>query len=144
MNQEIIKRLKNLRMIDTEIMSKRQEIAELRSKILKGQQYSDMPKVEKLGNGNEYLNIKIIDDTRIINEDINKLYKERQVLTTAINNLDELFNSIKVINSSSKNLSFFVQFINIFINDSCIIYNFLFKYSLPLPNFSTLGISEYC
>ncbi|HEL1418185.1 TPA: sigma-70 family RNA polymerase sigma factor, partial [Streptococcus equi subsp. equi] len=62
MNQEIIKRLKNLRMIDTEIMSKRQEIAELRSKILKGQQYSDMPKVEKLGNGNEYLNIKIIDD----------------------------------------------------------------------------------
>lgn len=89
MNQEIIKRLKNLRMIDTEIMSKRQEIAELRSKILKGQQYSDMPKVEKLGNGNEVLNIKIIDDTIIINEDINKLYKERQILTTAINNLDD-------------------------------------------------------
>ena len=79
--KEMIKRLKNLKTIDVEIMSKRQEIVSLRSKALKSPQYSTMP--------TEDLNTQIIDDIAKINKEIEALYQERQILTQAINKLED-------------------------------------------------------
>ncbi|HEM5082101.1 TPA: sigma-70 family RNA polymerase sigma factor [Streptococcus suis] len=87
--KEMIKRLKNLKTIDVEIMSKRQEIVSLRSKTLKSPQYSTMPKGQKNGNAIEGLNAQIIDDIAKINKEIETLYQERQVLTQAINKLED-------------------------------------------------------
>ncbi|HFI0423958.1 TPA: DUF1492 domain-containing protein [Streptococcus suis] len=87
--KEMIKRLKNLKTIDVEIMSKRQEIVSLRSKALKSSQYSAMPKGQKLGNATEDLNAQIIDDIAKINKEIEALYQERQLLTQAINKLED-------------------------------------------------------
>ncbi|NRG68931.1 sigma-70 family RNA polymerase sigma factor [Streptococcus suis] len=87
--KEMIKRLKNLKTIDVEIMSKRQEIVSLRSKALKSPQYSTMPKGQKLGNATEDLNAQIIDDIAKINKEIEALYQERQILTQAINKLED-------------------------------------------------------
>ena len=85
----MIKRLKNLKTIDVEIMSKRQEIVSLRSKALKSPQYSEMPKGKKIGNATEDLNAQIIDDIAKINKEIEALYQERQLLTQAINKLED-------------------------------------------------------
>ena len=87
--KEMIKRLKNLKTIDVEIMSKRQEIVSLRSKALKSPQYSAMPKGKKIGNATEDLNAQIIDDIAKINKEIEALYQERQLLTQAINKLED-------------------------------------------------------
>lgn len=85
----IVNRLKNLRTIDIEIMSKRQEIVSLRSKVLKSPQFSNMPKGSRLGNATEKLNLQIIDDTERINKEIAELYSERQILIRAIDSLDD-------------------------------------------------------
>lgn len=85
----MIKRLKNLKTIDVEIMSKRQEIVSLRFKALKSPQYSAMPKGQKHGNATEDLNAQIIDDIAKINKEIEALYQERQLLTQAINKLED-------------------------------------------------------
>lgn len=87
--RDIVKRLKNLKTIDVEIMSKRQEIVSLRSKTLKSPQFSSMPKGSKVGNSTETLNTKIIDDISKINQEIEELYQERRSLIEAINNLDD-------------------------------------------------------
>lgn len=85
----IVNRLKNLRTIDIEIMSKRQEIVSLRSKVLKSPQFSNMPKGSRFGNATEKLNLQIIDDTERINKEIAELYSERQILIRAIDSLDD-------------------------------------------------------
>ncbi|TWT12063.1 DUF1492 domain-containing protein [Streptococcus sp. sy004] len=84
----IINRLKNLKTIDIEIMSKRQEIVSLRSKVLKSPQFTNMPKGTHFGNATEKLNLQIIDDTDRINKEIAELYSERQILIRAIDSLD--------------------------------------------------------
>ena len=69
----IASRLSALKYIDIKIKSKRQEIENLKSAILKGQVYSDEPKGSKRGNATEDLNIKIIDGAEKIHAEINQL-----------------------------------------------------------------------
>lgn len=89
MTKETIRRLKNLRVINTEIMSKRQEILELRTKIYKNQKFVNLPKSDGIGNGSENLNLKIISDTERITDEINALYDEKKLLTNAIDSLED-------------------------------------------------------
>ena len=80
----IASRLSALKYIDIKIKSKRQEIENLKSAILKGQVYSDEPKGSKRGNAMEDLNIKIIDGAEKIRAEINQLMEERTRLINAI------------------------------------------------------------
>ena len=89
MTKETIRRLKNLRVINTEIMSKRQEILELRTKIYKNQKFEKKTKSDGIGNGSENLNLKIISDTERITDEINALYDEKKLLTNAIDSLED-------------------------------------------------------
>ncbi|HFR3976714.1 TPA: DUF1492 domain-containing protein [Streptococcus suis] len=70
-------------------MSKRQDIASLKSKVLKSPQYSAEPKGGKQGNSTEELNVKIISDIQKINKEIEALYQERRVLVQLIDRLED-------------------------------------------------------
>lgn len=88
MTIDIRKRLVSLKYIDSKVRSKRQEIVSLRSGILKGQQYSDEPKGSSLSNKSEDLNIAIIDRTKELYDEIEKIFKERDELVKAIESLE--------------------------------------------------------
>lgn len=90
----IASRLSALKYIDIKIKSKRQEIENLKSAILKGQVYSDEPKGSKRGNAMEDLNIKIIDGAEKIRAEINQLMEERTRLINAIEDLDDPLENI--------------------------------------------------
>nr|DAR67778.1 MAG TPA: Protein of unknown function (DUF722) [Caudoviricetes sp.] len=90
----IASRLSALKYIDIKIKSKRQEIENLKSAILKGQVYSDEPKGSKQGNATEDLNIKIIDGAEKIRGEINQLMEERTRLINAIEDLDDPLENI--------------------------------------------------
>lgn len=90
----IASRLSALKYIDIKIKSKRQEIENLKSAILKGQVYSDEPKGSKRGNTTEDLNIKIIDGAEKIRAEINQLMEERTRLINAIEDLDDPLENI--------------------------------------------------
>ena len=90
----IASRLSALKYIDIKIKSKRQEIENLKSAILKGQVYSDEPTGSKRGNATEDLNIKIIDGAEKIRAEINQLMDERTRLINAIEELDDPLENI--------------------------------------------------
>lgn len=90
----IASRLSALKYIDIKIKSKRQEIENLKSAILKGKVYSDEPKGSKQGNATEDLNIKIIDRAEKLRAEINQLMEERTRLINAIEDLDDPLENI--------------------------------------------------
>lgn len=90
----IASRLSALKYIDIKIKSKRQEIENLKSAILKGQVYSDEPKGSKQGNATEDLNIKIIDKTDDIKREINLLMNEKLEMAQLIDSLEDPLESI--------------------------------------------------
>lgn len=88
MTTDIRKRLDSLKHVDSRVKSKRLEIVSLRSGILKGQQYSHEPKGGSLSNKSEDLNIAIIDRTKELYDEIEKIFKERDELVKAIESLE--------------------------------------------------------
>ncbi|MBF0699439.1 DUF1492 domain-containing protein [Streptococcus danieliae] len=85
---DIRKRLASLKYIDSKIKSLQQEIVSLKSSIFKSQQYSDEPKGGSLSNKSEDLNIAIIDRTKELYDEIEKIFKERDELVKAIESLE--------------------------------------------------------
>lgn len=88
MTINIKQRLKALQYIDIKAKSKHQEIISLKSGILRGQQFDNMPKSKNDKNQSEELNILIIDKTEQLYKEIQVLYKERDELVQAIESLD--------------------------------------------------------
>lgn len=86
---EIRKRLDSLKHVDSRVKSKRLEIVSLRSGILKGQQHSDEPKGSSVNNKSEDLNILIIDKTKELYDEIEKIFEERDELVKAIESLED-------------------------------------------------------
>ena len=89
MTINIKQRLKALQYIDIKAKSKHQEIISLKSGILRGQQFDNMPKSKNDKNQSEELNILIIDKTEQLYQEIQVLYKERDELVQAIESLDD-------------------------------------------------------
>lgn len=89
MTVNIKQRLKALQYIDIKAKSKHQEIISLKSGILRGQQFDNMPKSKSNTNHSEELNISIIDKTKQLYQEIQVLYKERDELVQAIESLDD-------------------------------------------------------
>lgn len=89
MTINIKQRLKALQYIDIKAKSKHQEIISLKSGILRGQQFDNMPKSKSNTNHSEELNISIIDKTEQLYQEIKVLYKERDELVHAIESLDD-------------------------------------------------------
>lgn len=89
MTVNIKQRLKALQYIDIKAKSKHQEIISLKSGILRGQQFDNMPKSKGNTNHSEELNISIIDKTEQLYQEIKVLYKERDELVQAIESLDD-------------------------------------------------------
>lgn len=89
MTVNIKQRLKALQYIDIKAKSKHQEIISLKSGILRGQQFDNMPKSKSNTNHSEELNISIIDKTEQLYQEIKVLYKERDELVQAIESLDD-------------------------------------------------------
>ena len=81
--------MKSRRMIDIKAKSKHQEIISLKSGILRGQQFDNMPKSKSDKNQSEELNILIIDKTEQLYQEIQVLYKERDELIQAIESLND-------------------------------------------------------
>lgn len=85
----IKQRLKALQYIDIKVKSKHQEIISLKSGILRGQQFDNMPKSKNNKNQSEELNVLIIDKSEQLYREIQDLYKEREELIQAIESLDD-------------------------------------------------------
>lgn len=94
MTINIKQRLKALQYIDIKAKSKHQEIISLKSGILRGQQFDNMPKSKSNTNHSEELNISIIDKTEQLYQEIKVLYKERDELVQAIESLDDPIENI--------------------------------------------------
>ena len=89
MTINIKQRLKALQYIDIKAKSKHQEIISLKSSILRGQRFDNMPKSKNNKNQSEELNILILDKTEQLYQEIQVLYKERDELVQAIESLDD-------------------------------------------------------
>lgn len=89
MTINIKQRLKALQYIDIKAKSKHQEIISLKSSILRGQQFNDIPKSKNNKNQSEELNVLIIDKSEQLYQEIQDLYKERDELIQAIESLDD-------------------------------------------------------
>ena len=89
MTIDMKQRLKALQYIDIKVKSKHQEIISLKSGILRGQQFDDMPKSKNNKNQSEELNVLIIDKSEQLYQEIQDLYKEREELIQAIESLDD-------------------------------------------------------
>ena len=89
MTINIKQRLKALQYIDIKAKSKHQEIISLKSGILRGQQFDNMPKSKSNTNHSEELNISIIVKSDELYREIKSLYKERDDLVRAIESLDD-------------------------------------------------------
>ena len=85
----IEKRLKQLPFDDIKIRSLHNEIVKLNSGIVKGQSFNGMPKSSSIDNRTEDINILIIDRTRELYEEINKIYKERKKIIDWIESLED-------------------------------------------------------
>ena len=77
MTINIKQRLKALQYIDIKAKSKHQEIISLKSSILRGQQFDNMPKSKNNKNQSEELNVLIIDKSEQLYQEIQELYRER-------------------------------------------------------------------
>ncbi|MGT2934259.1 DUF1492 domain-containing protein [Streptococcus catagoni] len=89
MTEEIIIRLKKLRLFDTIIRSKKDELTSLKAGIQKSPQFSDEPKGDSESNSTEDLNIKIVDKAKEIEAEISMLYDERSELVYMIDKLHD-------------------------------------------------------
>ena len=89
MTINIKQRLKALQYIDIKAKSKHQEIISLKSSILRGQQFNNMPKSENSSNRSEELNVLIIDKSEQLYQEIQELYRERDELVQVIESLDD-------------------------------------------------------
>lgn len=89
MTINIKQRLKALQYIDIKAKSKHQEIISLKSGILRGQQFDNMPKSKSNTNHSEELNISIIVKSDELYREIQSLYRERDDLVRAIESLDD-------------------------------------------------------
>ena len=92
MTINIKQRLKALQYIDIKAKSKHQEIISLKSSILRGQQFNDIPKSKNNKNQSEELNV--IDKSEQLYREIQALYKERDELVQAIESLDDPIENI--------------------------------------------------
>ena len=86
---DIEKRLKKLPYTNIKIKSLHNEIIGLRSSSVKGQSFDNMPKSPSIDNRTEDINILIIDRTRELYEEINKIYKERKKIIDWIESLED-------------------------------------------------------
>lgn len=89
MTINIKQRLKALQYINIKAKSKHQEIISLKSSILRGQQFNNMPKSENSSNRSEELNVLIIDKSEQLYREIQELYRERDELVQVIESLDD-------------------------------------------------------
>ena len=89
MTINIKQRLKALQYIDIKAKSKHQEIISLKSSILRGQHFDNMPKSESSSNRSEELNVLIIDKSEQLYQEIQELYRERDELVQVIESLDD-------------------------------------------------------
>ena len=89
MTINIKQRLKALQYIDIKVKSKHQEIISLKSSVLRGQQFDNMPKSKNNKNQSEELNVLIIDKSEQLYQEIQALYKERDELVQVIESLDD-------------------------------------------------------
>lgn len=89
MTINIKQRLKALQYIDIKVKSKHQEIISLKSSILRGQHFDNMPKSESSSNRSEELNVLIIDKSEQLYQEIQELYRERDKLVQVIESLDD-------------------------------------------------------
>ena len=89
MTINIKQRLKALQYIDIKAKSKHQEIISLKSGILRGQQFDNMPKSKSNTNHSEELNISIIVKSDELYREIQELYRERDELVQVIESLDD-------------------------------------------------------
>lgn len=88
------KRLNNLKYFDTKLNSLRQERIALRAAVQKAQIYSDEPKGSKQGNKMEDLNVRIITESERIDEEMKKLWDERDETVQAIESLENPLENI--------------------------------------------------
>jgi sigma-70, region 4 family len=86
---DIKQRLKGLKYIDIKARSKHQELISLRSGILKGQSFDNMPKARDNKNKTEELNVLIIDKSEQLYEEIKGIYRERDELVRLIESLED-------------------------------------------------------
>ena len=89
MTIDIKQRLKGLKYIDIKARSKHQELISLRSGILKGQSFDNMPKARDNKNKTEELNVLIIDKSEQLYEEIKGIYRERDELVRLIESLED-------------------------------------------------------
>lgn len=89
MTEEIIIKLKKLRLFDTIIKSKKEELISLKSGIQKSPKFTDEPRGDSDSNSTENLNVKIIDKAREIEKEIGNLYDERSEIVAMIDQLND-------------------------------------------------------
>lgn len=89
MQRAIEKELKKLKFKNARIQSLHCEIINLRSGIMKGQNFDSMPKSQSNDNRTEEMNIKAIDRIAELYQEIEREYNEQEELVRAIENLKE-------------------------------------------------------
>lgn len=91
---QLRKELKKLKIKNIKIRSIHREIQDLRTGIVKGQSFNGMPKTPSNDNRTEDLNIKITDKIDELYKQIDHEQKEQEVLTRAIESLEDPIENI--------------------------------------------------
>lgn len=86
---DIRQRLKRLPYANIKIKSLHNEIISLRSGTVKGQSFDSMPKAKDNKNKSEELNIRVIDRTNELYQEISKIYEEQKETIEWIENLND-------------------------------------------------------
>ena len=94
MQRAIEKELKKLKFKNVKIQSLHCEIINLRSGIMKGQNFDSMPKSQSNDNRTEEMNIKAIDRIAELYQEIEREYNEQEELVGAIEELEEPIENI--------------------------------------------------
>ena len=94
MQRAIEKELKKLKFKNAKIQSLHCEIINLRSGIMKGQNFDSMPKSQSNDNRTEEMNIKAIDRIAELYQEIEREYNEQEELVRAIEELEEPIENI--------------------------------------------------
>ena len=88
------RKLKKLKIKNIKIRSIHREIQDLRTGIVKGQSFNEMPKTPSNDNRTEDLNIKITDKIDELYKQIEQEQKEQEDLTQAIESLEDPIENI--------------------------------------------------
>jgi DNA-directed RNA polymerase specialized sigma subunit len=91
---QLQRKLKKLKIKNIKIRSIHREIQDLRTGIVKGQSFNGMPKTPSNDNRTEDLNIKITDKIDELYKQIDHERKEQEVLTRAIESLEDPIENI--------------------------------------------------